>query len=61
MIQIDVWIDSVKKETPNQEKLRQADEELEAAKKNLKADPGVKELEDLFGVDMNPESVILKN
>jgi hypothetical protein len=34
---------------------------LEAAKKNLKADPGVKELEDLFGVDMNPESVILKN
>tara|TARA_B110000008_G_C16971408_1_gene564069 strand:+ start:187 stop:1794 length:1608 start_codon:yes stop_codon:yes gene_type:complete len=58
---INIEIDSVKKETPNQEKLRQADEELEAAKKNLKADPGVKELEDLFGVDMNPESVILKN
>jgi hypothetical protein len=60
-LSIIIEIGTAKKETPNQKKVRQADEELEAVREDLKADPGIKELEDLFGVDMNPESVILKN
>ena len=58
---IKIEIERTVNETPSQEKIRHEDEQLEAAKMNLKSDPGVKELEDLFGVDMNPESVILKN
>ena len=58
---IKIEIERAANETPSQEKIRHEDEKLEAAKMNLKSDPGVKELEDLFGVDMNPESVILKN
>jgi len=58
---VKIEIEMAANETPSQEKIRHEDEELEAAKMSLKSDPGVKELEDLFGVDMNPESVTLKN
>jgi DNA polymerase-3 subunit gamma/tau len=58
---VKIEVEATANETPSQEKIRHEDEQLEAAKMNLKSDPGVKELEDLFGVDMNPESVILKN
>jgi hypothetical protein len=58
---VKVEISKVVSETPSQEKIRQKDEQLESARNNLKSDPDVKEAEDLFGVDMNPESITLKN
>jgi DNA polymerase-3 subunit gamma/tau len=58
---IKVEISKADKETPSQEKIRQKDEQLEAARNNLKSNSGVKEAEELFGASMDPESIMLKN
>ncbi len=44
-------------ETPVQKKARQEDEELQAAKDTLRADPNVQNLIDTFGAEMNSDSV----
>jgi DNA polymerase-3 subunit gamma/tau len=43
--------------TPLQEEARQADEQLAAARASLEADPNVKALQDMFGAELNPESI----
>ncbi len=58
---IKVEISKADKETPSQEKIRQKDEQLEAARNSLKSNSGVKEAEELFGASMDPESIMLKN
>ena len=44
-------------ETPVQKKARQDDEELQAARDTLRADPNVQNLIDTFGAEMNSDSV----
>src|SRR5690606_26758262 len=44
-------------ETPIQEKARRSGEMLEAARESLEADPNVKALRDMFGAQLNPDSV----
>ncbi|MEX2123095.1 MAG: DNA polymerase III subunit gamma/tau [Woeseia sp.] len=46
-------------ETPMQEQARRSDEKLEAARKSLEADPNVKALRDMFGAELNPDSIEL--
>jgi DNA polymerase-3 subunit gamma/tau len=44
-------------ETPIQEQARRSGEKLEAARESLEADPNVKALRDLFGAQLNPDSI----
>jgi DNA polymerase-3 subunit gamma/tau len=44
-------------ETPLQEQARRFDEKLEAARESLEADPNVKALRDMFGAELNPDSI----
>jgi len=44
-------------ETPIQEQVRRSDEKLEAARESLEADPNVKALRDMFGAQLNPDSI----
>lgn len=44
-------------ETPFQQKAREEDEELQAARDTLRADPNVQNLIDTFGAEMNSDSV----
>ncbi len=44
-------------ETPVQQKVREDDEELQAARDTLRADPNVQNLIDTFGAEMNSDSV----
>ena len=44
-------------ETPMQQKAREEDEELQAARDTLRADPNVQNLIDTFGAEMNSDSV----
>jgi DNA polymerase-3 subunit gamma/tau len=46
-------------ETPIQEKARRADEKIEAARASLESDPNVKALQDMFGAQLNPDSIEL--
>ena len=48
-------------ETPMQEETRRADERIEAAKATLEADPNVKALKDMFGAELNTDSIELLN
>jgi hypothetical protein len=42
-----------------QAQARRSDEKLEAARESLEADPNVKALRDLFGAELNPDSIEL--
>jgi DNA polymerase-3 subunit gamma/tau len=46
-------------ETPMQQKARLDDEKLEAARESLEADPNVQALRDMFGAELNPDSIEL--
>jgi DNA polymerase-3 subunit gamma/tau len=46
-------------ETPMQERARLSDERLEAARESLEADPNVRALKDMFGAELNPDSIEL--
>lgn len=48
-------------ETPMQEKARLDHETREAARESLEADPNVKALRDMFGAELNPDSIELVN
>jgi DNA polymerase-3 subunit gamma/tau len=44
-------------ETPIQAQTRRSDEKLEAARVSLEADPNVQALRDMFGAELNPDSI----
>ncbi len=46
-------------ETPMQGEVRRADEKIAAARASLESDPNVKTLQDMFGAQLNPESIEL--
>jgi DNA polymerase-3 subunit gamma/tau len=46
-------------DTPIQEEARRADKEMEAARASLESDPNVKALQDMFGAQLNPDSIEL--
>lgn len=46
-------------ETPIQEEARLVDEKMEAARTSLESDPNVKAMQDLFGAQINPDSIEL--
>ena len=60
-LSVDITIGEAVAETPMQEETRRADERIDAAKATLEADPNVRALKDMFGADMNADSIELLN
>ena len=58
---LDISIGAAAVETPVQEATRVADERLEAERIKLEADPNVQALKDMFGAELNTESIKLNN
>jgi DNA polymerase-3 subunit gamma/tau len=58
---VDISISEVKIESPMREETRQADERVEAERVKLEADPNVQALKDMFGAELNTESIRLNN
>jgi DNA polymerase-3 subunit gamma/tau len=56
---VDIMVGEPELETPMQEKSRLDDEKLEAARESLEADPNVRALRDMFGAELNPDSIEL--
>jgi DNA polymerase III subunit gamma/tau len=56
-VDISVAASAGESETPVQEQARRSDEKLVAARESLEADPNVKALRDMFGAELNPESI----
>ena len=51
--------DTAAAETPMQAEARRSDEKLEAARESLESDPNVKALRDMFGAELNTDSIEL--
>ncbi len=60
-LKVEITVGEAGAETPMQEKTRLDDEKLEAARESLEADPNVKALRDMFGAELNPDSIELVN
>jgi DNA polymerase-3 subunit gamma/tau len=58
---VDITIGAAADETPLQEETRRADEKIEAAIATLESDPNVKSLKDMFGAELNADSIELLN
>ena len=58
---LDITISAGAGETPVQEEVRIADEQLEAARRSLEADPNVKVLKKMFNAEIKPDSIELVN
>ena len=58
-LRVKISISESAPETPMQEEARRVDEKLEAARASLESDPNVKALQDMFGAQLNPESIEL--
>jgi len=58
---VDIAIGAAADETPLQEETRRADEKIEAALATLESDPNVKSLKDMFGAELNADSIELIN
>ncbi len=58
-LRVEISIEESASETPIQEKARRVDEKLEAARASLESDPNVKALQDMFGAQLNPDSIEL--
>jgi DNA polymerase-3 subunit gamma/tau len=56
---VDIGIGELPQETPLQEASRVADEQIEAARESLEADPNVQVMKSLFGAELKPESIEL--
>jgi len=54
---VDIAIAAELAETPVQEGARMADEELEAARRTLEADPNVQSLKDMFGAELKTDTI----
>jgi DNA polymerase-3 subunit gamma/tau len=58
---IDISIGEAEVESPMQAESRQADERFEAERAKLESDPNVKALKDMFGAELNTDSIKLNN
>ena len=58
---VDISIGKAEIESPMREKTRQADELVAAERVKLEADPNVQALKDMFGAELNLESIKLNN
>lgn len=56
-LRIVISISDLEPDTPLREEARQVNEKIEAARASLEADPNVRALQDLFGAQLNPESI----
>ena len=61
VLAIDISIGKVETESPLREESRQADERVEAERVKLEADPNVQALKDMFGAELNPDSIKVIN
>jgi DNA polymerase-3 subunit gamma/tau len=60
-LRVDVSISESVGETPNQVEVRVADEKMSAARAALESDPNVQTLKNMFGAELNPDSIELIN
>ena len=60
-LRVDINIAESAAETPIQEEAKRVDEKMEAARASLESDPNVKALQDMFGAQINPDSIELGN
>ena len=60
-LSIDVRLGQAVTETPQQEEMRLAEEELEAARESLESDPNVKALKNMFGAELKHDTIELIN
>ncbi len=58
-VRVEISIADSAPETPIQEEARRVDEKMEAARASLESDPNVKALQDMFGAQLNPDSIEL--
>ena len=58
---VDISIGKAEVESPMQAESRQADERFEAERVKLESDPNVKTLKDMFGAELNTDSIKLNN
>ena len=58
-LRVEISIAESAPETPMQEEARRVDEKMEAARASLESDPNVKAMQDMFGAQLNPESIEL--
>jgi DNA polymerase-3 subunit gamma/tau len=58
-LRVEISIAESAPETPIQEEARRVDEKIEAARASLESDPNVKALQDMFGAQLNPDSIEL--
>jgi DNA polymerase-3 subunit gamma/tau len=60
-LRVDINVSEGSGETPNQVEVRLADEQISAARESLEADPNVQTLKNMFGAELNPDSIELIN
>ncbi|MFQ6004239.1 MAG: DNA polymerase III subunit gamma/tau [Woeseia sp.] len=58
-LRVKITISETAPDTPMQEQLRRDDEKIQAARASLESDPNVKAMRDMFGAQLNPESIEL--
>jgi DNA polymerase III subunit gamma/tau len=58
-LRVEIGIEESAPETPIQEEARRVDEKIEAARASLESDPNVKAMQDMFGAQLNPDSIEL--
>ena len=58
---VDIRIGVAEVESPMQAENREADEQFAAERAKLEADPNVQALKDMFGAELNPDSIKLNN
>lgn len=60
-LRVDISVSESVDETPNQAEVRVADEQINAARASLESDPNVQTLKNMFGAELNPDSIELLN
>jgi len=60
-LRVDISVSESVDETPNQAEVRVADEQISAARASLESDPNVQTLKNMFGAELNPDSIELIN
>ena len=58
---VDISVSASAGETPSQLQVRAADEQISAARASLESDPNVQTLKNMFGAELNPDSIELIN
>ncbi len=56
-LRVEISVGMAEKETPMQAEARKVDENIEAARQSLEADPNVKALKDMFGAELKTDSI----